>query len=64
MNKEDVQMKILIVEDDHTIAAGLEYTLQQEQYETIICSDFQSAETLIELNLEQFDLSYSHFISD
>ncbi len=49
-------MKILIVEDDHTIAAGLEYTLQQEQYETIICSDFQSAETLIELNLEQFDL--------
>jgi two-component system, OmpR family, response regulator VicR len=64
MNKEDVQMKILIVEDDHTIAAGLEYTLQQEQYETIICSDFQSAERLIELNLEQFDLSYSHFISD
>lgn len=57
-------MKILTVEDDHTIAAGLEYTLQQEQYETIICSDFQSAETLIELNLEQFDLSYSHFISD
>ncbi|MEC5273003.1 hypothetical protein [Caldifermentibacillus hisashii] len=57
-------MKILIVEDDHTIAAGLEYTLQQEQYETIICSDFQSAETLIELNLEQFDSSYSHFISD
>jgi DNA-binding response OmpR family regulator len=56
MNKEDVQMKILIVEDDHTIAAGLEYTLQQEQYETIICSDFQSAERMIELNLEQFDL--------
>lgn len=49
-------MKILIVEDDHTIAAGLEYTLQQEQYETIICSDFQSAERMIELNLEQFDL--------
>ena len=32
-------MKILFVEDDKTIAAGLEFSLQQEGYETIVCHD-------------------------
>lgn len=55
-------MKILLVEDDHTIATGLEYSLQQEGYTTIICHDFQSAKKVIEnhyleISLCLFDLS-------
>ncbi len=34
-------MKILLVEDDKTIASGLEYSLQQEGYATVICYDFE-----------------------
>lgn len=55
-------MKILIVEDDKTIATGLEYSLQQEGYITSVCHDFQSAEKVIieqidEISLCLFDLS-------
>src|SRR5690625_3034467 len=55
-------MKILLVEDDHTIATGLEYSLQQEGYTTIICHDYQSAKQVIlneydEISLCLFDLS-------
>ncbi|WP_025025918.1 response regulator transcription factor [Caldalkalibacillus mannanilyticus] len=55
-------MKILLVEDDKTIASGLEYSLQQEQYTTILCHDVDSAkkvlaEELNHLTLCIFDLS-------
>ncbi len=50
-------MKILIVEDDKTIASGLEYSLQQEHYETILCYDVASAkEALTSGEPEQFAL--------
>lgn len=55
-------MKILLVEDDRTIASGLEYSLQQDQFETILCYDAASAtavltEQLSEITLCIFDLS-------
>lgn len=55
-------MNILVVEDDRTIAMGLEYSLQQEGYSTIICHDFASAKKVIsqqydEISLCLFDLS-------
>ena len=55
-------MKILLVEDDRTIASGLEYSLQQDQYETVLCYDIASAvqvlqHQLSELTLCIFDLS-------
>ncbi len=40
-------MKILLVEDDKSIAMGLEYSLQQEGYETILCYDIQSDRQVI-----------------
>jgi two-component system, OmpR family, response regulator VicR len=49
-------MKILIVEDDRTIASGLDYSLKQDGFETITCYDFESAKNLIVKNLEQFSL--------
>lgn len=36
-------MKILLVEDDQAIAAGLEYSLTQEGYELLICQNKQKA---------------------
>ena len=51
-------MNILVVEDDHTIAVGLEYSLKQEGYQTIICPDYKSAKTVIEKELSS---SYSDF---
>lgn len=55
-------MKILIVEDDRTIASGLEYSLQQDQFDTVLCHDAASAEKIIaekldEISLCLFDLS-------
>ncbi|MFS1519237.1 response regulator transcription factor [Bacillus sp. SCS-151] len=55
-------MKILIVEDDKTIASGLEYSLQEENYSTILCHDVACAkkeisDQLDELALCLFDLS-------
>jgi two-component system, OmpR family, response regulator VicR len=49
-------MKVLLVEDDRTIAAGLEYSLRQEEYETILCYDAESAKTIIRDRLGEIDL--------
>src|SRR5690554_6817898 len=49
-------MKILLVEDDKTIAAGLEYSLHQEQYSTILCHDAASAKEVLAEGLDQFAL--------
>ncbi len=55
-------MKIFVVEDDKTIASGLEYSLQQDGFETIICFNADSAKKVIseqigEIDLCLFDLS-------
>ncbi|MCR2821286.1 response regulator transcription factor [Lederbergia panacisoli] len=55
-------MKILLVEDDKTIASGLEYSLQQDHFFTILCHDATSAKKIIAEQLDQialclFDLS-------
>ncbi|MEH7346179.1 response regulator transcription factor [Bacillus sp. JJ1532] len=55
-------MKILLVEDDKTIASGLEYSLQQENYSPIICHNAAVAKEVITKELNQihlclFDLS-------
>lgn len=49
-------MKILIVEDDKSIASGLEYSLQAEQYETFLCYNATSANQLINNNIHDIDL--------
>ncbi|TRZ35612.1 DNA-binding response regulator [Niallia circulans] len=49
-------MKILLVEDDKTIASGIEYSLNQEEYETILCHTVQTAKRAISENLAQIDL--------
>lgn len=55
-------MKILIVEDDKTIAMGLEYSLKQEQYSPVVYHDITSAKKYInsaidEISLCLFDLN-------
>lgn len=53
-------MKILLVEDDKTIAMGLEYSLQQEGYTVIQCNDVESGKkafSLHKFNLCIFDLT-------
>ncbi|WP_068613130.1 response regulator transcription factor [Paenibacillus tuaregi] len=55
-------MKILLVEDDRTIASGLEYSLQQDQFSTVLCYDAASARKVLDDELDQlalclFDLS-------
>ncbi|WP_099364378.1 response regulator transcription factor [Fredinandcohnia onubensis] len=55
-------MKILVVEDDRTIASGLDYTLKQENYETIVCHNVEDAKKVISdswnsIDLFLFDLS-------
>ena len=49
-------MRVLLVEDDRTIVAGLEYSLRQEGYETILCHDVKSAESAIAERLSEIDL--------
>src|SRR5690625_3838515 len=49
-------MKILLVEDDQTIASGLEYSLQQEGYTTMVCYDFQTAKKALQEYLPTIDL--------
>ncbi|GGH21777.1 response regulator transcription factor [Paenibacillus segetis] len=49
-------MKILLVEDDKTIASGLEYSLQQDQFETVLCHDATSAKQVLSEDLAQFTL--------
>ena len=49
-------MKILVVEDDKTIASGLEYMLQQEGYGTILCANAKAAKTVLAEQLTSIDL--------
>ncbi len=49
-------MKILLVEDDKTIASGLEYSLQQDDFSTILCYDASSAKKILSEQLEQISL--------
>lgn len=49
-------MKILLVEDDRTIASGLEYSLQQEGFDTIVCHDKFSATAVIHKQIADIDL--------
>lgn len=52
--------KILIVEDDKTIALGIEYSLKQEGFQTEVAHDKSSAEKTLqtsEFNLVLLDVS-------
>jgi DNA-binding response OmpR family regulator len=49
-------MKILLVEDDRTIASGLEYSLQQEDFEILVCHHAASATEVIQRQIEEIDL--------
>ncbi|MGE6260074.1 response regulator transcription factor [Heyndrickxia sporothermodurans] len=49
-------MKILLVEDDKTIASGLEYSLQQDHFSTVLCYDVASAKKVIAEDIDQFAL--------
>ncbi|OCT15449.1 DNA-binding response regulator [Paenibacillus pectinilyticus] len=49
-------MRILLVEDDKTIASGLEYSLQQDQFSTVICYNVESAKNVLVKQLDQFAL--------
>lgn len=49
-------MHILIVEDDRTIASGLQYSLEQEQFTTTLCQNVADATRLIEQQLHTIDL--------
>lgn len=49
-------MKILLVEDDRTIASGLEYSLQQDHFATVLCHDVESAKKVLAEDIDQFAL--------
>ncbi|GAK10752.1 response regulator transcription factor [Geomicrobium sp. JCM 19039] len=49
-------MTILLVEDDKTIALGLEYSLQQEGFETIHAVDVACAKSMISASIESISL--------
>ncbi|WP_098747405.1 response regulator transcription factor [Paenibacillus sp. EZ-K15] len=49
-------MKILLVEDDKTIASGLEYSLEQDQFSTVLCHDVASAKKVLTEDIDQFAL--------
>jgi two-component system response regulator VicR len=49
-------MKILLVEDDKTIASGLEYSLQQDHFSTVLCHDVATAKKVLAEELDQFTL--------
>src|SRR5690554_4087857 len=51
-----LNMKILVVEDDRAIASGLEYSLQQEKYETMLCFTFEEGKRAVHKELEHLDL--------
>jgi two-component system response regulator VicR len=48
--------RILLVEDDKAIAAGIEYSLLQEGFSAVLCHDFRTAQKLLDQDLDQFDL--------
>lgn len=49
-------MNILLVEDDKTIASGLEYSLQQDHFFTILCYNAESAKKVLSEKIDQIDL--------
>src|SRR3954471_3371660 len=49
-------MKIFLVEDDRTIASGLEYSLKQESYEIVLCHHAASAIEVMNHSIEEIDL--------
>lgn len=49
-------MRILIVEDDQSIAIGLEYSLQQEGYATVLCGSVAAAKEHLDVDLALLDL--------
>ncbi|QHA93736.1 response regulator transcription factor [Bacillus sp. N1-1] len=49
-------MKLLMVEDDKTIAMGLDYSLQNDGYETIVCYNAESAREVLMKQLHEIDL--------
>ncbi|MBY0095716.1 response regulator transcription factor [Mesobacillus maritimus] len=49
-------MKILLVEDDRTIASGLEYSLKQEDFETLVCHNAATAKDVIHTKIAEIDL--------
>lgn len=49
-------MNILLVEDDKTIASGLEYSLKQDGYHTVLCHDVASAKKVLAEDIDQFAL--------
>lgn len=49
-------MNLLLVEDDKTIASGLQYSLEQEGYSVTLCYDATSAKKAITEGLDQFVL--------
>ncbi|KYG29362.1 response regulator transcription factor [Alkalihalobacillus trypoxylicola] len=49
-------MKLLVVEDDKTIASGLEYSLEQEGFDVILCHNVSSAKEVIEKRLSSIAL--------
>ncbi|KUO61401.1 MAG: two-component system response regulator [Gracilibacter sp. BRH_c7a] len=49
-------MNILLVEDDKTIASGIEYSLQQDQFTTVYCPDAVTAKKVLTEELDKIDL--------
>jgi two-component system, OmpR family, response regulator VicR len=49
-------MKLLLVEDDRTIASGLDFSLKQEAFETVVCHDATTAMELIDQQLDSIDM--------
>ncbi|BAC12313.1 two-component response regulator [Oceanobacillus iheyensis HTE831] len=53
---DECNMNILIVEDDKTIATGLEYSLKQEGYDVVVCHKVQEAQRKINNDLDDISL--------
>ncbi len=49
-------MKLLLVEDDRTIASGLDFSLKQEAFETLVCHDATTAMEVIDQQLDSIDM--------
>ena len=49
-------MNTLIVEDDHTIASGIQYSLEQDGFHTTVCHDVESATQEIQERINKIDL--------
>lgn len=55
LGNDKITKKLLLVEDDSAIALGLEYSLQQEDFEVTICKDTKTA--MDKIKTEVFDLA-------